>query len=153
MICLYYLGYYLYPWSTLRKAHSYFFWPKKTNQSLQESAQVKYHVLDRDIQTDKLDRVMVVPSATLSQLDNVVYYRVPPFPFFFLPRVPRGHPLTLRVYCLKQQHFKRDSICTGFHGGHQVVRASPSAVDKGLPSPRAILTHPPASFFPTMKVV
>lgn len=73
------------------------FWTKKTNQSLHEGAQVKYHVLDRDIQTDKLDRVMVVPSATLSQLDNVVYYRVPPFPFFFLPRVPRGHPLTLRV--------------------------------------------------------
>lgn len=92
MICLYYPGYYLYPWSTLRKAHSYFFWPKKTNQSLQESAQVKYHVLDRDIQTDKLDRVMVVPSATLSQLDNVVYYRVLPFPFLFSSSRPPWPP-------------------------------------------------------------
>lgn len=97
MICLYYLGYYLYPWSALQKLIHIFSGPKKTNQSLQESVQVKYHVLDRDIRTDKLDRVMVVPSATLSRLDNVVYYRVLPFPFFFLPHVPHGHPLTLRV--------------------------------------------------------
>lgn len=46
-------------------------------------------------------------------------------PFLFLYHV------THIAQGLKQQHFKRNPICAGFHAAHQVVKASLFMVDKG----------------------